>query len=130
MRLQGKVALVTGGSRGIGRGIVERFAREGADVVINYTHRAEAAQEALAAVRAAGRDGLVVQADVGRVADVRLLVAESAAHFGRLDVLVNNAGIEKNADFWAVTEADYDAVLNVNSRTSPATAPARAASAC
>jgi glucose 1-dehydrogenase len=59
-------------------------------------------------------DGITIQADTGAIADVRRMVADSVAHFGTLDILVNNAGIEKNADFWDVTEADYDAVLNIN----------------
>jgi glucose 1-dehydrogenase len=59
-------------------------------------------------------DGITIQADTGAIVDVRRMVADSVAHFGTLDILVNNAGIEKNADFWDVTEADYDAVLNIN----------------
>ena len=114
MRLEGKVAMVTGSSQGIGLGIAVRLAKEGADVVINYRSNPEGAKEALAQVEAAGRKGHMIQADLGQVAEVRRLVAESIAHFGRLDVLVNNAGIEKHADFWDVTEEAYDAVLNVN----------------
>ncbi|HWQ36559.1 MAG TPA: glucose 1-dehydrogenase [Blastocatellia bacterium] len=114
MKLKDKIALVTGSSQGIGRGIVERFAQEGADVVINYIGNAERAQEALRAVEAAGRRGLVVQADVSRTDEIRKLFAASLEHFGRLDILVNNAGIENHAPFQDVTEADYDRVLNVN----------------
>ncbi|MBD2162813.1 glucose 1-dehydrogenase [Calothrix membranacea FACHB-236] len=124
MKLAGKVALVTGSSQGIGQGIVLRLAQEGADVVINYRSHPEGAEETLAKVEAAGgkcymaqcpqSHGYTVQADLGSVDEVRQLVAESIQHFGKLDILVNNAGIEKHAPFWQVSEADYDAVMNVN----------------
>jgi glucose 1-dehydrogenase len=119
MKLEGKVALVTGSSQGIGQAIAIRLAQEGASVVINYRSHPEGAEETLAKVKAAGGqchavDGFTLQADTGTVVDVQRMITESVAHFGKLDVLVNNAGIEKNADFWDVTEADYDAVMNVN----------------
>lgn len=119
MKLDGKVALVTGSSQGIGQAIAIRLAQEGANVVINYRSHPEGAEETLARVKAAGGqchmvDGITVQADTGSIADVQRMIAESVDHFGQLDILVNNAGVEKNADFWDVTEADYDAVLNVN----------------
>lgn len=119
MKLEGKVALVTGSSQGIGQAIAIRLAQEGANVVINYRSHPEGAEETLSKVRAAGGqchavDGFTLQADTGMVADVQRMVTESIDHFGKLDILVNNAGIEKNADFWNVTEADYDAVMNVN----------------
>lgn len=114
MKLKEKVALITGSGQGIGRGIAERFAAEGADIVINYSGNAVRAQETLRAVEAAGRRGLVVQADVSQTADLKKLFATALEHFGRLDILVNNAGVETHAPFWEVTEADYDKVLNVN----------------
>ena len=114
MRLKDKIALITGSSQGIGRGIAERFAAEGADVVINYSGNAERAQEALRAVEAAGRRGLVVQADIGSMDGIRKLFATALETFGHLDILVNNAGVERHAPFWEVTEEDYDKVLNVN----------------
>jgi glucose 1-dehydrogenase len=119
MKLDSKVALVTGSSQGIGQAIAIRLAQEGAGVAINYRSHPEGAEETLKTVKAAGGqchlvDGFTVQADTGMVADVQRMVSDSIAHFGKLDILVNNAGIEKNADFWDVTEADYDAVLNVN----------------
>lgn len=119
MKLQGKVALVTGSSQGIGQAIAIRLAEEGANVVINYRSHPEGAEETLSKVKAAGGqchavDGFTVQADTGMVTDVQRMIADSVNHFGKLDILVNNAGIEKNADFWNVTEADYDAVMNVN----------------
>jgi len=128
MKLEGKVALVTGSSQGIGQSIVLRLAEAGADVVINYRSHPEGAEETLAKVQAIGgrchmaqcpndrsaSEGYTIRADLGSVAEVRQLIAESIEHFGKLDILVNNAGIEKHAPFWEVTEADYDAILNVN----------------
>lgn len=124
MTLAGKVALVTGSSQGIGQGIVLALAEAGADVVINYRSNPDGAEDTLKKVTAIGgkcylarcrpAHGHIVQADLGSVAMVRDLIAESIGHFGKLDILVNNAGIEKHAPFWEVTEADYDAVLNVN----------------
>lgn len=124
MRLAGKVALVTGSSQGIGQGVVLRLAQEGANVVINYRSHPEGAEETLAKVEAIGgkcymaqcpaTQGHTIRADLGSVSEIRQLIAESIDHFGKLDVLVNNAGIEKHAAFWDVTEADYDAVMNVN----------------
>ena len=113
-RLLGRRVLVTGSSKGIGRGIAVRLAAEGADVAINYNSDARGAEEALADVQALGRRGAMIKADLGSVAAVRDLIAQSASALGGLDVLVNNAGIEKHAAFWDVTEDDFDAVLNVN----------------
>ena len=114
MKLAGKIALITGSSQGIGRAIAERFDREGADVVINYNRTPGGAEAALRNVEAAGRRGLIVKADLSNTAEVRNLIATGIAHFGRIDVLVNNAGIETHAPFWEITEEDYDRVLNVN----------------
>src|SRR5205814_607782 len=113
-RLLGRKVLVTGSSKGIGRGIAIRLAQEGADVVINYNSDPKGAEEVLAEVEAVGCRGAIVRANLGIVAEVRDLVARSAEALGGLDVLVNNAGIEKHAAFWDVTESDFDAVLNVN----------------
>lgn len=114
MKLEGKVAVVTGSSQGIGQAIAVRLAQEGADIVIDYRSHPEGAQETLAKVEAAGRKGYIVKADLGVVSDVRQMVAEGIQNFGKIDILVNNAGLEKNASFWEVTEADYDSVINVN----------------
>lgn len=125
MNLNGKVALVTGSSQGIGQAVVLRLAQAGANVVINYRSHPEGAEDTLAKVEAIGgnclmaqcptaRQGHTVKADLGSVDEIRQLIAESIQHFGKLDILVNNAGIEKHAAFWEVTEADYDAVMNVN----------------
>lgn len=114
MRLEGKIALITGSDQGIGKAIAVRFAQEGADIVINDRQTPEHAQATLAEVQAAGRKGYVIQADLSQVPEAQRLVDEAIAHFGKLDILVNNAGIEKRADFWDVTVEDYNAVANVN----------------
>ena len=113
-RLEGKVAAVTGGDQGIGRGIVERFAQEGADVALCYRKNKEGADEVATALRKAGRKASAIQCDVANFADGHRFISEAVKQLGRVDILVNNAGIEKRADFWEVTELDYDAVLNVN----------------
>lgn len=124
MKLAGKVALVTGSSQGIGQAIAIRLAAEGANVAINYRSHPEGAQETVAKVEAAGgkcftalcpnSQGYAVQGDIGMVDEAKRSIADTISHFGKLDILVNNAGIEKHAPFWEVTEADYDAVMNVN----------------
>ncbi|MBW4661708.1 MAG: glucose 1-dehydrogenase [Drouetiella hepatica Uher 2000/2452] len=114
MKLEGKIALVTGSSQGIGQAIAIRLAEEGANIVIDYRSHPEGAEETKAGVEATGRRGYVIQADLGAVEDVRRMVAEGIQQFGKLDILVNNAGLEKQGDFWDVTEEDYDNVMNVN----------------
>ena len=116
MRLQGKVALVTGSGQGIGRAIAVRLAREGARVAVEDRSDNAAAEETLAEVREAGGDGCVIAGDIGAPSVDRHVVAQAVAALGRLDVLVNNAGIEKRADFLDVTAEDFDAVLDVNLR--------------
>jgi glucose 1-dehydrogenase len=114
MRLKGKNALVTGSSRGIGRGIALRFGQEGANVAINYVGGREAAEETRQAVARYGVNAVILPADISSADEVRGLVEAAAAALGGLDILVNNAGVEKHAPFWDVTEADYDRVLDVN----------------
>lgn len=116
MKLQHKVALVTGSSQGIGLGIARRLAEEGADLVLNSRHDDEQARDAVAQLQALGRRACFIAADVGEVADCRRLVAQAIEQMGRLDVLVNNAGIQTHAGFLEADEADYDKVLDVNLR--------------
>jgi glucose 1-dehydrogenase len=116
MKLAGKVALVTGSSGGIGQAIAIRLAEEGADIVIEYRSHPEGADETKTKVEAAGRKGYVVKADLSAVADIERMVQSGIDRFGQLDILVNNAGLEKHADFWDVTEADYDSVIDVNQK--------------
>ena len=113
-RLQDHAAIITGSSSGIGQAIAVRFAQEGARVVIDYVGHPEGADQTLAAVQKAGGTGVICQADVTRLEDLRKLVDTAYSSFGGCDILVNNAGMEKKADFWEVTEADYDKVMAVN----------------
>src|SRR3984957_18591539 len=113
-RLAGKVAIITGSSSGIGQSIAIRFASEGASVVIDYVGHPNGANDTKSQAEAAGGKAITIQADVSKIADTQNLVDETYKQLGRCDILVNNAGIEKEAAFWDVTEADYDAVLNVN----------------
>ena len=113
-RLAGKVAIVTGSGSGIGKAIAVRFATEGASVVVDYRNHVEDANDTKTKVEAAGGKAILVQADVSHLPDTQKLVDQAWQQFGSCDILVNNAGIEKKAAFWDVTEADYDAVLDVN----------------
>jgi len=112
--LDGKVAAVTGGDQGIGRAIVERLARDGADVALCYRSNKAGADEVVAALQNAGRKAVALQCDVAKLADGQRFLEDSVSRLGRVDILVNNAGIEKHKEFWDVSEQDYDAVLNVN----------------
>lgn len=113
-RFDGRVAVVTGASSGIGQQIAELLAQQGASVVIDFVGPSEGAQQALNRVHAAGSKGLMFEADVSKPGDVHALVEKAWAEFGSADILVNNAGLERKADFWDVTEKDYDLVLDVN----------------
>ena len=113
-RLAGRRVLVTGSSKGIGRGIAVRLAQEGADVVINYYSDPKGAEEVLDEVRAAGSRGAMIQGNTGSADGVRALVEQSVEALGGLDVLINNAGVESHAPFWDVTERDFDRVIDIN----------------
>src|SRR5579872_3394302 len=114
MRLEDKRALVTGSSRGIGQAIVLAFAREGADVVVNYIGNDEGALATCAQAEDLGRHAVAIRADVSIPAETEKLIERSVAAFGSLDILVNNAGIEKRAPFLEITEKDYRAVIDVD----------------
>ncbi len=114
MRLEGKVALVTGSAQGIGRAIALRLAAEGADIIIDDRADDSRAEEVLAKVKETGRRGMVIAGDLGNIADDQRMITEGVKQMGKIDILVNNAGVEKNASFWDVTEADYDFVLDIN----------------
>src|SRR6476620_9999528 len=107
MKLQGRNALVTGSDQGIGQAIALKFAEEGADVVVNYRKNRDGGEDTGRQIRAMGRRCTVIQADVGKIAEARRLVEETLAALGSIDVLVNNAGIEKRASFTEITEEDY-----------------------
>ena len=112
--LDGKRALVTGASKGIGAGIVLALAREGADVAVNYHSDASGAEDVVKQIEALGRKAVALKADVGQVADCQQLVQQSAEALGGLDILVNNAGITLWEDFFATDEAHRDATLDTN----------------
>ncbi len=116
LELAGKVALVTGGSRGIGAAIVKRLARDGADVALTYVSAADGGRGALAAVDAAGRRGLAIAADSADPAQVARAVERTVAELGRLDILVNNAGIALMGPLDAVTLEQVDRTLAIHVR--------------
>ncbi len=112
--LEGKSAIVTGSSRGIGRAIAIELARQGTDVLINYNQNLQAAEEVQREIEALGRKAVVVQADVGNLAQHQKLINTARDAFGKIDILVNNAGITRIADVLEESEADYDVVMNTN----------------
>ena len=114
MSLQGKCALVTGGSRGIGRAVCLELARQGARVAVNYAGNAAAAEETVKACEALGAEAFAIQADVADAAASEAMVKEVLARFGRLDILVNNAGVTRDGLMPMMKEADWDAVLDTN----------------
>ncbi|WFE22725.1 3-ketoacyl-ACP reductase [Solwaraspora sp. WMMD937] len=116
MTASARVAIVTGGSRGIGRGIVLSLAAAGYDVVVNYARNATAAQQAGEQIEAAGRRALLVGADVSVGADRQRLVDQTVATFGRIDLLVNNAGVapDVRADLLDATEESFDRLIDIN----------------
>ena len=113
-RLQGRVAIVTGASRGIGRGIALRLAQEGAQVVINHRDSAGGAEEVAEAIRGLGREALVVQADASQFAEAQRLIKETLDAFGQVDILVNNAGTTQDTLLMMMKEAQWDLVMNTN----------------
>jgi len=113
-RLTGKIAVVTGSGSGIGQAIAERLAQEGASLVVDYRDHIEQAQDTQQKIAAAGGRSILVHADVSNLADCTNLIEQAWQQLGGCDILVNNAGIEKSANFVDVTEADFDAVMDVN----------------
>jgi 3-oxoacyl-[acyl-carrier protein] reductase len=114
MRLEGKSAIVTGGTRGIGYAIVLRLAREGADVAFTYVSSDERANQIADEVRALGRKALAIKADAVKTEDAQKVVEETIAAFGKIDILVNNAGITRDTLLMRMSEQDWDAVLDTN----------------
>lgn len=114
MDLNGKVAVVTGSSRGIGRAVAVALAARGAAVVVNYAGNATAAGETADAVRACGTEALVIGADVADQEQVNAMMKKALEKFGRIDILVNNAGINRDNLLPRMREEDWDAVINVN----------------
>jgi 3-oxoacyl-[acyl-carrier protein] reductase len=114
--LDGKVALVTGSGRGIGRGIALELAERGASVVINYANASKGAQETVQEIQKCGSKAVAIKADVTKVPDVRRLFKEAVDHFGRLDIVMSNSGTEIFKAEDQITEEDYDRVFGLNTR--------------
>lgn len=112
--LADKVAIVTGGSRGIGRAIAEDLAANGAKVVVNYNSSASAANEVVSAIEAQGGEALAFQANVGSFDEAQALVKATIKHFGHVDILVNNAGTTRDKLLMMMKEQDWDTVLDTN----------------
>jgi glucose 1-dehydrogenase len=114
MKLEGKTVLITGGSQGIGQGIAFRLAEEGADIAVDYVGNSESADATVAQIQKRGRRALAVQADISSVDQIHSMIKQTVDSLGGVDVLINNAGVEKHASIWEVTERDYDLVLTIN----------------
>ncbi|MEG4073839.1 SDR family oxidoreductase [Microcoleus sp. Pol14C2] len=112
--LAGKVAIVTGASRGIGRAIALRLSQEGASVVVNYARGVEQAKEVVSAIEAAGGKALAVQADVSKTAEIRDLFDRTLETYSQIDILVNNAGVILYKPVAEVTEAEFDNLFAIN----------------
>ena len=114
--LTGKIAIVFGGSRGIGAAAARRLAKEGADVTVTYVSAPERAADTVAAIEATGRTGLAIKADSADPAAIKAAVAQTVEHFGKLDIAVVNAGILLHGDVATVNVEDLDRMLNINVR--------------
>jgi glucose 1-dehydrogenase len=114
MSLKGKVAIVTGGNSGIGQAIALELARQGANIVIDYVVHPEATADEEQQIIAMGDQAIGVQADVSQVAELQKLIDEAVKAFGRVDIMVNNAGVETRTSILDTTEAQYDRVLDIN----------------
>ncbi len=114
MKLQDRVAIVTGAGRGIGRAVALGLAQEGARVVVNYSRSSEAAEDVVRQIADAGGEALAVRGDVADSAQVDALISAAMERWGRVDILVNNAGITRDKLILRMTEADWDAVVDTN----------------
>jgi tetrahydroxynaphthalene reductase len=114
--LTGKVALVTGSGRGMGRETALELARRGADIVVNYANSSQAADELVAEIKSMSRDAIAVKANVSDVSQIIEMFAEAKKHFGKLDIVVSNSGVVSFGHLKDVTEEEFDRVFNINTR--------------
>src|SRR5262245_32277675 len=114
MSLKGKVAIVTGGNSGIGAAIALALAEQGANIVIDYVVHPEATEALEKQILALGDKAIGVDADVSKVEDLQMLIGEAVKAFGRVDIMVNNAGVETRTSVLDTTESQYDKVMNIN----------------
>lgn len=112
--LNGKVAVITGAGRGIGKAIALQFAKNGAKVIINYRNSITQVEELLDIIKSAGGEAIAVQADISVDAEAKKLIDEAVKQYGRLDVLVNNAGITKDNLMMRMTETEFSSVVDIN----------------
>jgi glucose 1-dehydrogenase len=113
-RFENKIALVTGSTQGIGAACALRLASEGADIILNNLKHDDHVEGLIAQINAMGRRAAFIAADVSAAANVFKLINDAVNTYGSLDIVVNNAGVEKNHNFWEVTEEEYDIVMNTN----------------
>ncbi len=113
-RLDGRAAVVTGGGRGIGRAICVAFAKEGADVVVNYASKDQPAQEVVEIIKKIGRRGIAVKGNVAVKADADRIIQTAIDNFGKIDILVNNAGVSKPNMLYKMTEEQWDEVIDIH----------------
>jgi 3-oxoacyl-[acyl-carrier protein] reductase len=113
-KLQGKVAVVTGASKGIGAGIAKALAAEGASVVVNYASSKAGADDVVAAIKKAGGTAVAVQGDVSKAADAQAIIDAAVKNYGRLDILVNNSGVYEFQSIEAITEEHFHRIFNTN----------------
>lgn len=112
--LKGKIAVVTGAGRGIGRAIALQFAEYGAKVVVNYRNSIAQVEELLTAIKNAGGDAFAVRADISKEEEAKSLIKAAVEHYGRVDILVNNAGITRDNLLMRMTEEEFDSVMDIN----------------
>ena len=114
MKLLGKTAIVTGGSRGIGKAIAIKLAEQGANIVVNYSSSPESANEVIRMIEAIGRQGIAIKADVSNPSEVEEFISIAEAKFSSIDILINNAGITRDTLLMKMKEDDWDSVITTN----------------
>jgi 3-oxoacyl-[acyl-carrier protein] reductase len=114
MRLKDKAAVITGASRGVGKAVALAYAKEGADIIVNYASNEAAAQEVVREINKLGRKAVMIQGDVAKKAEAVAVIQAAQTHFGRLDILVNNAGFTRPNMLHKMTEEQWDAVVDLH----------------